>query len=138
MTSDEFLDLKIISLKIPEDQKKNLKRMQDELKQLHEADLMDTMQNPEKRQELEIKDLEVARKLLQNPLLTLDQFIDLDIAEIEGLTEDEIKTLMRLQQEEQFMHKEDLQDAIEDQDNRHHLEDKEMDLVRNIIGQDIS
>jgi len=138
MTSDEFLDLKIISLKIPEDKKQSLKRMQDELKQLHEADLIDTMQNPDKRQELEFQDLEAARKLVKNPSLTLGEFLELNIPAIQGLTEDKKTTLMRLQEEEQFMHKKDLQDAIEDQDKRHDLEYKEMDLVRNILGQDIS
>merc|ERR1712226_87227 len=88
--------------------------------------------------ELEIKDLEAAQKLLKNPLLTLDEFIDLFIPGIKGLTDDEKKALIRLQDEEEMMHKKGLEEAIEDDDKRHDLEDKEMDLVRKILGQNIS
>merc|ERR1712226_862397 len=88
--------------------------------------------------ELEIKDLEAAQKLLKNPLLTLDEFLDLFIPGIKGLTDDEKKALIRLQDEEEMMHKKGLEEAIEDDDKRHDLEDKEMDLVRQILGQNIS
>merc|ERR1711884_193810 len=37
-----------------------------------------------------------------------------------------------------MMHKKDLEEAIEDDDKRHDLEDKEMDLVRKILGKNIS
>merc|ERR1712150_143556 len=120
------------------DEMKSLRRMQDELTQMHQADLMDTMDDSNKRKELEIKDLEAAQTVLKKPSLTLDQFLDLYIPGIKGLTEDQKKGLIRLQEEEEMMHKKDLQDAMEDDDKRQEIEQTEMDLVRQILGRNIS
>merc|ERR1712226_32487 len=138
MTSNQFIDVNIDKLKLPEDRKNSLRRIQDELKDLHSQDLMDTMEDLDKRHQLEIKDLEAARKILKKPTLTLDQFLDLYIPAIKGLTDDQKKALIRLQEEEELMHKKDIQDAMEDDDKRQDLENKELDIVKQILGQNIS
>jgi len=139
MTAEEFIDVNIDKLgKISSNEKKNLARMQDELKQLHKADLMDTMVSPMNRKELEVKDLEAARVLLKNPLMSLDEFLDLYIPGVIGLNEDEKKALLRLQEEEELMHKKDIEDAMDNEDMRHNLVDQDMETVKKILGPNVN
>merc|ERR1711982_297421 len=80
----------------------------------------------------EMDGLSKSRLILNNPELSLQNLLDLDIAQIELLPAEK-KELTRIQNELNLAHQADLNDALENQNDRKNLEKEEMKAVNNIL-----
>merc|ERR1712226_258853 len=130
----ELLDLlsleidKLRNLSRPD--KIKLREIQDRLLELHKNDLGDK----EQRKEIEMDDLSKARSILNQPELTLEGLLNLDISKIKNLIPSDRKELTRIQNELRLAHQADLKDALNDAKDRKNLEKEEIKAVDKILG----
>merc|ERR1712226_505930 len=130
----ELLDLlsleidKLRNLSRPD--KIKLREIKDRLCQLHKKDLDDK----EQRKEIEMDDLSKARSILNQPELTLEGLLNLDISKIKNLIPSDRKELTRIQNELRLAHQADLKDALNGAKDRKNLEKEEIKAVDKILG----
>jgi len=94
--------------------KNKLKEIQDRLCDLHK----DQLQNDLSRKEIQMEDLSKARSILNEPELTLEDLLDLDIPKIKNLLPSEKKDLTRIQNDLKLAHESDLKDALKNANSR--------------------
>merc|ERR1712226_717301 len=82
----DFIDLDIVSLdNLSEQKKKELVKLQELLKELHDADIKDAKSDIETRRNLESDEILKAGEILKNPDLALEEFIDMDLNQIKDI-----------------------------------------------------
>jgi hypothetical protein len=125
LISDNLTDL-------TENQRGEIKVIQRELKILYGQDIDDMQKNPEARHEKEYQLLGNLMGILGGKTeMTEDQVLSLDVAGLEGLSPEQIKSVRFIQENIQKLHDQDLADLKDDSQKRHGLE---ADLMRKIHG----
>merc|ERR1712150_27135 len=91
MTLEDLLDLDLSKIKgLLPSEKKELARIQNELKLAHQADLKDAFENENDRKNLEKEEMKAVDNILGDNV-DLEEFLDKDIKSIKDITDDKRK-----------------------------------------------